>query len=77
MVQKKRMSAAEHPDAGQVRLLATSIGGFDSFAELAAVTLARSFLRKKRPRDAQRVIASYMFKYPPSAKLTLLMAELA
>lgn len=53
----------------ELRQQAVTALGMTSFAEVAAVALARSFLRTGRRWDARRILMSYLRRHPPTPRV--------
>jgi hypothetical protein len=61
------------PDMAQalesIRELAVEVGGYQSFAELAALAMVKQLLANHRPLAARRVLKSYLKRHPMTPRI--------
>jgi hypothetical protein len=68
--------SARELEAARLKALACRIDGAGSFAELAALALARQFVKRGRPRDARRVLAAFLQRHGASPRVEALASAL-
>jgi hypothetical protein len=66
----KDLVASGAAAAQQVKDLAVATSGCGTFAELAALSLARHFVRKGRRLDARRLLRAYLDQHGPTPRIT-------
>lgn len=65
------------PDTSEsVRELAVEIGGYQSFPELATLTLVRRLLADQRPLAARRALRSYLKRHPMTPRIAYQLQRL-
>lgn len=52
--------------AERIKAQALAVAGLSTFPELAALALAKRFVRAGRGKDARRILISYLKQYSPT-----------
>lgn len=68
-MQQSTFSPANAKTLKSVRDLAVEVGGYESFAEIAALALVKRLVSDHRPLAARRVLKTYLSRHPITPRI--------
>jgi len=74
MVKGHPSSAPVRLDLVRLKLIACGVGGYETFAELAAASLAKRFLRQGRRHEARRILQAFLRRHGSTQVVLSLLA---